>query len=121
MSRGSLALPSDRVTMVAGLPPRWTASVQAAKPGGQGEGQMTEKPSVKSAAPESPPNGPEHNPPPVAGARRGRSRWRKFLVPIVLAALGLGLIVVAWFLYPRRAAVEGVTGAGVVITGSSPY
>jgi len=42
-------------------------------------------------------------------------------VPTVLAALGLGLIVVAWFLYPRRAPVEGVTGAGVVITGSSPY
>jgi hypothetical protein len=82
---------------------------------------MTEKPTVKGAEPESPPNSPEHDPSPAVGARRRRSRSKKILVPTVLAALGLGLIVVAWFLYPRRAPVEVVTGAAVVIIGSSPY
>jgi hypothetical protein len=99
---------------------------------------MTDKPTVKSAEPESPPHSPKSNPPPTVGsapnawavrvtasppatAPRMRPRWKKILVPTVLAVLGAGLIVAAWGLYPRRGPVAGVTGATVEITGSSPY
>jgi hypothetical protein len=82
--------------------------------------QMTEEPTVKSTAPDSPPYGAEGNRPPAAGSAHGawaarvaaspsaatrptRSRRKKILVPVVLAVIGLGLFAAGWLMYPRRA------------------
>jgi hypothetical protein len=99
---------------------------------------MTEKPTVKSAEPESPPHGPESNPPPAVGSARSawaarvaanpqaaarptRSRRKKILVPAVLGVIGAAVIVVGLWMYPRRAEVSAPALTIMQITGSSPY
>jgi hypothetical protein len=62
---------------------------------------MTEKPTVTRVEPESPPHSPESSPPPAATPQR--SRRKKILVPVVLAAVGLALLLVGFLTYPRRA------------------
>jgi hypothetical protein len=99
---------------------------------------MTEEPAVKSAEPESPTHGPESNPllaagsarsawaarvtaNPAAATRRGRPRWKKILVPTVLAILGVGLVAIAFAAYPRRGEVKPAAGAIAVINANSSY
>jgi predicted cobalt transporter CbtA len=92
---------------------------------------MTEKPTVESAEPESPPHGPEGNPPPAVGSARGawaarvtanppaatrptRSRRKKILVPVVLAAIGVAVILVGLYLYRQELSGNLTLAAGIL-------
>jgi hypothetical protein len=99
---------------------------------------MTEKPTVESAEPESPPHGPQSTPPPAADGAlsawtarvtanppavttRRRPRWKKILVPVVLAVIGLALLLAGFLIYPRRAGFPAPVSDFVNISSKSSY
>jgi hypothetical protein len=80
---------------------------------------MPEETTAQKEGSESTPHGPESNPP---AAPRKRPWWKqKPVLPLLLLFTCLACLALAFFAYPRRAPVEGVTGATVQITGSSQY
>jgi hypothetical protein len=78
---------------------------------------MTEKPTVKSAEPESQSHSPEGSPPPAATAKR--SRRKKILVPAVLTVIGLAILLAGFLLYPQRGEPAVPIYAYVTIAGSA--
>ena len=109
-----LALLVAGFLMVTGLSPRVGRLLPRRPARRAGESQMTEKPTAKSAEPESPPHGPEGNPPPATAKR---PRRKKILVPVVLAVIGLALLVAGFLMYPHRAEAPTPTSASLVING----
>ncbi len=81
---------------------------------------MPEETTAQKEGSESPPHGPEGNPPPGNGGTR--SRRKKILVPVVLAVIGLTAILVAWlYVYPRRADATPAASGQLQITGNSSW
>jgi hypothetical protein len=78
---------------------------------------MTEKPTVRTAEPESQPHSSEGSSPPAATAKR--SRRKKILVPAVLTVIGLAILLAGFLMYPRRGEPAPPINASVTISGSA--
>lgn len=79
---------------------------------------MPETPTAQSPAPESPPPGPEGDPPPLPAA--GKRSRRKVLTPLALAVLGLALFLLAIILYPPATGVRAPPYSRLGISAKFP-